>query len=116
MSNTAQQKDPWKDRRLYGRSHVLWGARLLSAVGEQDCVILDLSAAGAMVRLSDASVSPAHVAVSADHFGKLRGRVMWQQGNVVRVFRSTAGFTTNYDSPNFASSSRRKPLTGGRRR
>ncbi len=83
MPNTTQQTDAWKDRRLYGRSHVLWGARLLSGVGEQDCVILDLSAAGAMVRLSDPSVSPAHVAVSADHFGKLRGRVVWQQGNVV---------------------------------
>jgi transposase len=83
MPNTAQQKDSWKDRRLYGRSHVLWGARLLSGAGEQDCVILDLSAAGAMLRLSDPSVSPAHVAVSTDRFGKLRGRVMWQQGNVV---------------------------------
>jgi hypothetical protein len=85
MPNTAQQKDLWKDRRLYGRSHVLWGGHLLSSAGEQDCVILDLSATGAMVRLSDPSVSPAHVAVSAERFGKLRGRVVWQQGNVVGV-------------------------------
>ena len=59
----------WKDRRLFARSHVILNGRLRGGIEEQDCVVLDLSASGAMVRLSDPAPSPAHVAVASEHFG-----------------------------------------------
>ena len=73
----------WKDRRLFARSHVILNGRLRGGIEEQDCVLLDLSASGAMVRLSDPAPSPAHVALSTEQFGELHGRVVWQMHNVV---------------------------------
>lgn len=83
MAKTRKKREGWKDRRHYQRRHVLWAGRLRSGAGEQQCVILDLSAAGAMVRLSDGSSNSARVAVSGDWFGELLGRVIWQQDNVI---------------------------------
>ena len=83
MTETAATSVSWKDRRLYARSHVVLNGRLRGGVEEQDCVLLDLSATGAMVRLSDPAPSRAHVAVSSEHFGELQGRVVWQMHNVI---------------------------------
>ena len=83
MTKTAATSTCWKDRRLYARRHVVLEGRLRGGSEEQDCVLLDLSASGAMVRLSDPAPSPAHVAVTTDHFGQLSGRVVWQMHNVV---------------------------------
>ncbi len=83
MTETAAETSSWNDRRLYARSHVVLNGRLRGGIEEQDCVLLDLSATGAMVRLSDPGPSRAHVAVSTEHFGELQGRVVWQMHNVV---------------------------------
>ncbi len=83
MTETPANATAWTDRRLYGRSHVILNGRLRGGIEEQDCVLLDLSASGAMVRLSDPAPSPAHVAVTTEHFGELRGRVVWQMHNVI---------------------------------
>ncbi|HEX9768941.1 MAG TPA: PilZ domain-containing protein [Kiloniellales bacterium] len=83
MTETAAKATTWNDRRLYARSHVILNGRLRGGIEEQDCMLLDLSASGAMVRLSDPAPSPAHVAVTTEHFGELRGRVIWQMHNVI---------------------------------
>jgi hypothetical protein len=83
MAKKAKPGIDWKERRLYARSHVVWSGRLRVGADEQDCVILDFSATGAMVRLPDPDPQRANVTVSADHFGELRGRVVWQRDNVV---------------------------------
>ena len=83
MTETAVKSASWQDRRLYARRHVILNGRLRGGVDEQDCVLLDLSATGAMVRLSDPGPSRAHVAVSSEHFGELQGRVVWQMHNVI---------------------------------
>ncbi len=85
MAKKAKSDINWKERRLYTRSHVVWNGRLRSGADEQDCVILDFSATGAMLRLPDLDPQRAYVTVSADHFGELRGRVIWQRENVVGV-------------------------------
>jgi PilZ domain len=83
MTETDAISTCWKDRRGYARRHVILNGRLRGGIEEQDCVLLDLSASGAMVRLSDPVPSPAHVAVTTEHFGELRGRVIWQVHNVI---------------------------------
>ena len=83
MTKKAAKATCWKDRRLYARRHVVFKGRLRGGSEEQDCVLLDLSASGAMVRLSDPAPSPAHVAVATEQFGELSGRVIWQMHNVV---------------------------------
>ena len=83
IAKSTAKSTCWKDRRLYARSHVILNGRLRGGIEEQDCVLLDLSASGAMVRLSDPTPSPAHVAVTSEHFGELHARVIWQMHNVV---------------------------------
>jgi PilZ domain len=83
MTETDATSTCWKDRRSYARRHVILNGRLRGGIEEQDCVLLDLSASGAMVRLSDPAPSPAHVAVTTEHFGELRGRVIWQVHNAI---------------------------------
>ena len=85
MAKNAKSDINWKERRLYTRSHVVWNGRLRSGADEQDCVILDFSATGAMLRLADIDPQRASVTVATDHFGELRGRVVWQRENVVGV-------------------------------
>ncbi len=83
MTETDATSRSWKDRRHYARSHVILNGRLRNGPAEQDCVVLDLSASGAMVRLEDPTPSSAHVALATEHFGELQGRVVWQVHNVV---------------------------------
>jgi hypothetical protein len=72
-----------KDRRRHARSHVILNGQLHGGTTEQDCVLLDLSASGAMVRLSDPAPHPADVLLTTAQFGELRGRVVWQMHNVI---------------------------------
>lgn len=83
MTETDATSSCWKDRRSHARSHVILNGRLHGGTAEQDCVLLDLSASGAMVRLSDPVPSPADVALATAQFGELRGRVVWQMHNVI---------------------------------
>ncbi len=85
MAKKAESEIDWKERRVYARSHVVWNGRLRSGADEQDCVILDFSATGAMLRLPDLDPQRAYVTVATDHFRELRGRVIWQRENVVGV-------------------------------
>ena len=62
---------------------MLWSGRLNTGAQDHDGIILDLSASGAMLRLKEPVAVPAGVTVSAARFGTLRGRVVWQQHNVV---------------------------------
>ena len=83
MTETAVPTTSWKDRRLYARNHVILDGRLSGGGSEaRDCVLLDLSASGAMLRLSDPTPSPAEVSLSGERFGELTGRIVWQMHNV----------------------------------
>lgn len=81
-ANAFASPGAWKDRRLYPRKHLLWAGRLASGGNEEDCVVLDISASGAMLRLRDADPRPANVAVSNVRLGRFFGRIIWQQGDV----------------------------------
>lgn len=83
MTATEALSNCWKERRHYARRHVILAGRLRGGVDEQDCVLLDLSASGAMVRLSDPAPSAPRVSVTTEDFGELRGQVVWQLHNVV---------------------------------
>jgi len=83
MTETDATSRCWKDRRRYARSHVILNGRLSGGSAKQHCVLLDLSASGAMVRLNDPAPSPADVALATAQFGELQGRVVWQMHNVI---------------------------------
>ena len=83
MAGRAKDQPSWQDRRRCPRRHVLWSGRLHTGAQDHDGIILDLSASGAMLRLTEPAAVPASVTVSAERFGTLRARVVWQQRNVV---------------------------------
>jgi hypothetical protein len=83
MAKRVKDQTSWTDRRGHGRAHVLWNGRIRAGGKERSCVILDLSASGAMLRLPDPEASRAHVTIEGEHFKALPGRVVWQQDNVV---------------------------------
>ncbi len=83
MADRAKDQPCWQDRRRCPRRPVLWSGRLHTSGQDHDGIILDLSASGAMLRLKEPVAVPAGVTVSAECFGTLRARVVWQQHNVV---------------------------------
>lgn len=72
-------------RRRSRRASVLWSARIArDDEGTQNaCAILNLSAGGAKLRLENDETLPTRVALDSGYFGRLDGRVIWRQGNVV---------------------------------
>ena len=82
MTGSMDSLAAWKDRRLYARKHLLWAGALGNGSEEERCVILDMSASGAMLRLADTNPRPASVTLSNPRLGRLHGRIIWQQGDV----------------------------------
>ena len=83
MADRAKDQPRWKDRRSCPRRLVLWSGRLHAGTQDHEGIFLDLSASGAMLRLTEPVAVPAGVTVSAERFGTLHGRVVWQRQNVV---------------------------------
>jgi DNA-binding response OmpR family regulator len=65
------------ERRRHRRKPVLWAAELETATQRYDCVVLDVSAQGAKVRVAAPLAPQQAVAVIIERFGRLRGEVVW---------------------------------------
>ncbi|MCG8355892.1 MAG: PilZ domain-containing protein [Kiloniellales bacterium] len=65
-------------RRRFRRIPVLWPARLGQA-DDGECAILNVSGAGAKLRLTDPRPYGGVVSLSSPRFGTLRGRVVWRK-------------------------------------
>ena len=68
-------------QRRYGLMAVLWSATLAHADGVEDCVIVSVSANGAMVQLDRPPQCGAQAILKSAHFGELPGEVCWLEGN-----------------------------------
>lgn len=73
--DTASE-DP-RDRRKHVRKPVLWAARLETAAGSFDCVVLNLSLGGARLQVT-APILPPVVTLVMERFGALRAEIVWQ--------------------------------------
>ena len=68
------------ERRRHKRKAVLWSARIESAIGTADCIILDLSLGGAKIKTAHAPLPARHVVTLViDRFGALRAEVAWSR-------------------------------------
>ena len=70
-------------RRRHRRVSVLWAAALSSPGRHQDCAILNLSAGGAKIRVGDPDSCPACLSIENPRFGRLNGRVVWRQDDLL---------------------------------
>lgn len=72
------------ERRRFGRIRVLWNAAIETLQGPTtECLVLELSANGARLRMAVPFEPSTRVRLWSYHFGALRGRVVWQQGRQV---------------------------------
>ncbi|SRR5579862_2397698 len=82
------------EQRRHIRKRVLWAARLDTAEGSFNCVILNVSRSGAKLRLPAATtLSPQEpIELVFETFGELKGQIVWQRGDKMGI-----RFTTDPD-------------------
>ncbi len=71
------------ERRHSSRATVLWTGQLEGGGQVADCVLLNVGLTGAMVRTVEPFERSAPVTLHSYHFGELKGRVVWQDGNAI---------------------------------
>lgn len=79
----APEKPDAGERRCHQRAAVLWAASLKGANQVADCVVLNLGVTGALLRMAVPFERSFPVTLHSYHFGRLAGRVIWQEGNAV---------------------------------
>ncbi len=75
----AQKSMP--ERRRFVRTTVLWSGHLVHGDQVLACLIVNISAGGAMVRTDDAAICPASVTLRSARFGDLAAEVRWRKNN-----------------------------------
>lgn len=76
---------PDTERRHKRRAAVLWTGSLECGGQVADCILLNVGAKGAMLRMAVPFERSLPVTLYSYHFGNLAGRVVWQDGNAVGV-------------------------------
>ena len=69
------------NQRRFERTTVLWSGHLVFQEQIVACVIVNISAGGAMVRTEDAAFCLTSVVLRSDHIGELAAEVVWRQGD-----------------------------------
>jgi hypothetical protein len=74
-----------EELRLHPRFSVLWTGRIDVSSEWVECVILNISADGAKLRLFQAIDLPARFSVSVDRYGVFPAELAWREGNSAGV-------------------------------
>ena len=68
-----------KNRRKFERKTVLWSGSLVCAGQIVECVIVNVSHGGAMVRVENPAACKESVVLRSPRFGELSGEITWRQ-------------------------------------
>ena len=74
-----------EQRRRFRRVPVLWSGRLDRGDDETRCRILNMSPAGAKLKVDDVEPWRRRVRLSSHHFGELTGHVVWREHDEVGI-------------------------------
>ena len=83
VNDTASEAVILEERRQQHRATVLWAASLECGDQIADCVVLNLGPTGALVRMAVPFERSYPVTLQSYHFGRIAGRVIWQDGNAI---------------------------------
>ena len=72
-----------QDQRQFARAGLFWSGNLAWEDDKVDCLILDMSASGARVKIKRPLRSRRDLAFWVPRFGEFRSDVMWRDGNVI---------------------------------
>ena len=78
-SNLEDLSDP-ADRREQTRRSVMWGALALSSGLQFKCVVLNISAGGAKIRIAQPFPPGTPVTLMVTRFGEFPAYVVWERG------------------------------------
>lgn len=73
------------NRRKFERITVLWSGTLVSGVDVIDCLIVNVSPTGAMVRVDDPNRCKTPVVLRNQRFGELAGKISWRKGKELGI-------------------------------
>jgi hypothetical protein len=82
-----QPESGTQEQRRHIRKRVLWAARLDTAEGSFNCIILNVSRSGAKIRLPSATaISPRQpIELVLEAFGELSAEIVWQRGDKMGI-------------------------------
>ncbi len=83
MPNEARSLEEETGRRRHPRTSVLWSGNLQYLGGATDCVILNLSAKGARLRIKDRIAFGSPLVLAGRQIGEMRGRIAWRKGEAL---------------------------------
>ncbi len=83
VSDEAGGQGPAVEQRNNHRAAVVWSGSLECGDQVADCVLLNICAEGAMVRMAVPFERSSPVTLHCFHFGRIAGRVIWQDGNAI---------------------------------
>ena len=73
------------NRRKLERITVLWSGTLVSGSQVIDCLIVNVSPTGAMIRVDDPSRCKTPVVLRNQRFGELAGEIIWRKGKELGI-------------------------------
>lgn len=77
MTESAKRTEGGAENRRFHRSTVLWPATLSCAGADIDCVIFNISANGAKIRVKTGFVEGTEVTLCSARFGTIPGEIVW---------------------------------------
>ena len=85
MTDDAESEKQGRDRRKYARTPVLWAGAIVFGDRAVDCVVMNASANGAKVRVSEVADFPTSVILRIPRLGSFRAEVVWARDNRLGV-------------------------------
>jgi len=85
MSDTLQIHEETAERRRFHRASVLWEAAIHDCAHVDGCVLLNVSEAGALLRVLDPFACPTTVNLEIARVGKLDAKVAWRGADSIGV-------------------------------
>ena len=77
----AEAAEEASRKRRYERATVLWGGKLLHGEHAVDCLIVNISAGGAMIQVQEKVEEGASVILKNSRLGAFAGKVVWCKDN-----------------------------------
>src|SRR5262245_40419107 len=90
MAETAHAETAASNRRKHPRTSVLWPGQVSKPDGRADCLVFNLSAGGAKLRVTEPVQLNTDLTLRIAQFGDFCGTVVWTAKNLVGVRFSTA--------------------------
>ena len=79
MRNELRTSANGDERRQSQRLSVLWSGRVSGEESEVDCVLLNVSAHGALLRLNEPIAEDDPITLKVQRFGDIIGEIVWHE-------------------------------------